>query len=254
MSLSLHAAAVTDIGLVRTNNEDSAHAGRRLIAVADGIGGMPAGELASDIVIKAIAWLEEAPDQPDPVRALSDSITAANEQIRAAGESDESQDGMGTTVTALLLAGERIALVHVGDSRGYLLRDGQLTQLTKDDTFVQSLVDQGVLTAAEARVHPRRSIVTQAIQGQEFRSTEKLLQARLADRFLLCSDGLSDVVGDEDICTALRSYPDPSESAGRLVGLALRAGASDNVTVVVADVVVEPGGEGAGQTGNGGRG
>jgi protein phosphatase len=237
MSLSLHAAAVTDIGLVRTNNEDSAHAGRQLIAVADGIGGMPAGELASEMVIKAIAWLDDAPAQPDPVGALTEALTTANEQIRAAGESDGSQDGMGTTLTALLLSGERIGLVHVGDSRGYLLHEDNLLQLTRDDTFVQSLVDQGLLTAAEARNHPRRSIVTQAIQGMEFESTGSTLPARVGDRYLVCSDGLSDAIGDEEIRYALRSTPDPAECAGQLVRMALDAGATDNVTVVVADVV-----------------
>lgn len=240
MSLSLHAAAVTDIGHVRTNNEDCAHAGRRLIAVADGIGGMPAGELASAMVIKAIAWLDEAPPAPDPIGALRESIVAANEQIRAAAAADQSQDGMGTTITALLLAGDRAGLVHVGDSRGYLLRGGELTQLTKDDTFVQSLVDQGVLTVAEARVHPRRSIVTQAIQGQEFRATESLLSVRPGDRFMLCSDGLSDVVQDDEIHAVLVGCPDPPNCAERLVRAALDAGATDNVTVVVADVRMDP--------------
>src|SRR5262245_12062445 len=116
MSLALHAAAVTDIGLVRTNNEDSVHAGRRLIAVADGIGGMPAGELASEMVIKSVARLDQDPAPADPIAALLDAVAAANDEIRAACESDESQDGMGTTVTAMLVAGEQIGLMHVGDS------------------------------------------------------------------------------------------------------------------------------------------
>ena len=111
---------------------------------------------------------------------------------------------MGTTVTALLLSGEQLGLMHVGDSRAYLLRDDTLTQLTKDDTFVQSLVDQGLLTIAEARVHPRRSIVTQAIQGMEFQSTTSLLQAKPGDRLLICSDGLSDALDDDQIWQVLR--------------------------------------------------
>jgi serine/threonine protein phosphatase PrpC len=244
MSLALHAAAVTDIGLVRTNNEDSVHAGRRLIAVADGIGGMPAGELASDIVIKALAPLDRDPALADPVAALMDAVAAANEDIRAACESDESQDGMGTTVTAMLIAGEQIGLMHVGDSRGYLFRDDTLTQLTKDDTFVQSLVDQGLLTLAEARIHPRRSIVTQAIQGSDFQSTTSLLQAKPGDRLLVCSDGLSDALEDEQLWQVLRSSADPAGCAGHLVAMALSAGATDNVTVAVADVVVDNGGPG----------
>ena len=241
MSLALHAASVTDIGLVRTNNEDSVHAGSRLIAVADGIGGMPAGELASDIVIKAIAHLDEAPPAGDPVAALVAAVATANEQIRVACESDESHDGMGTTVTAMLLCGEQMGLMHVGDSRAYLLRDDTLTQLTKDDTFVQSLVDQGLLTVAEARVHPRRSIVTQAVQGLEFQSTTSLLQAKPGDRLLICSDGLSDALEDDQIWQVLRASADPAGCAGHLVAMALNAGASDNVTVAVADVVVDNG-------------
>ncbi len=236
MSLILRAATVSDIGRVRTNNEDSAYAGRRLIALADGIGGMPAGELASDIAIRTLTPLEAAPPDIEPLTALRKAIEAANEQIRAAGESDEANDGMGTTATALLLAGHQIALLHVGDSRGYVMRDGELSQLTKDDTFVQSLVDQGVLTAAEARSHPRRSVVTQALQGLEFEPTCTLLPVRIGDRFLLCSDGLSDVVADESIAQVLRSTPDPRRCAQELVNLALEAGAPDNVTVVVADV------------------
>jgi len=236
MSLILRAATVSDIGRVRTNNEDSAYAGRRLIALADGIGGMPAGELASDIAIRALTLLEAAPPDIEPLTALRKAIAAANEQIRAAGESDEANDGMGTTATALLLAGDHIALLHVGDSRGYLIRGGELSQLTKDDTFVQSLVDQGVLTAAEARSHPRRSVVTQALQGLEFEPTCTLLPVGIGDRFLLCSDGLSDIVADEAIEQVLRSTPDPRRCAQQLVKLALDAGGPDNVTVVVADV------------------
>jgi protein phosphatase len=143
---------------------------------------------------------------------------------------------MGTTVTALLLSGQEIALVHVGDSRCYLRRDGTTSQLTKDDTFVQSLVDQGVLTAAEARAHPRRSIVTQAVQGEDFAAEVALMEAALGDRFLICSDGLSDFVAEESIAEALSSVADPRLCAERLVELALQVGAPDNVTVVVADV------------------
>ena len=148
---------------------------------------------------------------------------------------------MGTTVTALLLSGEQLGLMHVGDSRAYLLRDDTLTQLTKDDTFVQSLVDQGLLTIAEARVHPRRSIVTQAIQGMEFQSTTTLIQAKPGDRLMVCSDGLSDALDDDQIWQVLRSAADPAGCAGHLVAMALNAGASDNVTVAVADVVVDNG-------------
>lgn len=239
---------VSDIGLVRTNNEDAAHAGRRLVALADGIGGLPSGELASDIVVRALAALDDelagsgrrrasVQVASDALSALTETVEAANQQILEAGESDTSHDGMGTTVTALLLSGDEVALLNVGDSRCYLHRDAKLSQLTKDDTFVQTLVDQGLLTADEARSHPRRSIVTQALQGLPYEATTAVHQVRPGDRFLLCSDGLSDVVVDAVIERTLSAYPNPRECAKRLVRLALDAGASDNVTVVVADVV-----------------
>jgi protein phosphatase len=238
MKLTLRSAKVTHVGLVRKNNEDSAYAGRRLAAVADGMGGMPAGELASDIVMSALTPLDTSKDAGDAAQALRQALDKANQQIRATAESDASQDGMGTTVTSLLLSGDTITLVHVGDSRCYLRRDGDVTQLTKDDTFVQSLVDQGVLTAAEARAHPRRSIVTQAVQGDELVPEVAQMTVRPAgDRFLVCSDGLSDWVTEDSIAETLVAVDDPDLCAGRLVDLALVAGAPDNVTVVVADVV-----------------
>jgi protein phosphatase len=238
MSLTLRTATASDPGLVRTNNEDSAHAGGRLLAVADGVGGMPAGELASDIVIRALAPLAESQEGGDDLlRALRDVVEEANRQIREAGEADPATDGMGTTVTALVLAGDEFALLHVGDSRAYLLRDGELRQLTKDDTFVQSLVDQGVLTPEEARNHPQRSLITRAVQGQHVAPTTRMLAVQPGDRYLLCSDGLSDVVPAETIGQTLRSYADRRQCVEQLVKLALQAGAPDNVTAVLADVL-----------------
>jgi PPM family protein phosphatase len=236
MRLTLRSAMVTNVGLVRTNNEDTAHAGQRLVAVADGMGGMPAGELASDIVIGALRPLDAGPELSDPTAALRDALEEANRQIRQATETNASQDGMGTTVTALLLAGTEIALFHVGDSRCYLCRDGTTSQLTKDDTFVQSLVDQGVLTPAEARTHPRRSIVTQAVQGDEYAAEVATMTVAPGDRFLVCSDGLSDFVTEDRIADVLSSVDDPRACAESLVRLVMDAGAPDNVTVVVADV------------------
>jgi serine/threonine protein phosphatase PrpC len=237
MSLVLHTAAVSDIGLGRTNNEDSAYSGPRLIAVADGIGGMPAGELASAIVIRELAQLDDMDEAPaDPVGVLRDTVAAANEKIRDISDFDEASDGMGTTVTALLLAGDQLALLHVGDSRGYVLHDGTMTQITKDDTYVQTLVDQGLISPAEARVHPRRSVVMQAVQGLDYDPTCELRKAVVGDRYLLCSDGLSDVVPEDAIADALSSEPDPAACARLLVMFALEAGAPDNVTVVIADV------------------
>jgi PPM family protein phosphatase len=237
MGLMLRAAGLSDVGPVRENNEDTVYAGQRLLAVADGVGGAPAGELASDLVIRALAALEEAPGSGDPLTALCDALDAANRQIREAGAANREHAGMGTTMTALLLADDKLALLHVGDSRGYLLRDGVLVRLTKDDTLVQALVDQGVLTPAEARTHPHRSLVTQAVQGRELAPTGSVLNAQEGDRYLLCSDGLSDIVDDDEIAHALGSCAGPAECADHLVKLALQAGARDNVTAAVADVV-----------------
>jgi len=236
MSLILHAATVTDVGLVRSNNEDSAYVGRRVFAVADGVGGMPAGEVASALVIQALTELDEASGAADPTAALREAVESANRQIREQVAADPMSDGMGTTVTALLVADDRITLLHVGDSRCYLLRDEQFDQLTRDDTFVQALVDQGLLSPDEARTHPRRSLVTQAVQGEELSPALSVLSPRPGDRFLLCSDGLSDALADSAIARALRSDPDPQRCAEGLVRLALSAGATDNVTVIVADV------------------
>jgi protein phosphatase len=240
MTLRLHATTVTDVGLVRSNNEDAAHAGRHVVALADGIGGMPAGELASSIVVRALAALDAQPVAAvEPEVALRDTVEAANKTILQVSEADAARDGMGTTVTALMLSGDQVTLINVGDSRCYLERDGELYRLTKDDTFVQALVDEGLLTPAEARNHPRRSIVTQALQGLPYEATSTTRATRPGDRFLLCSDGLSDMVTDEAIGLALRTHPDLDQCARSLIRLALDAGASDNVTVVVADVVAD---------------
>jgi protein phosphatase len=245
MTLLLRAAAVTHLGLVRSNNEDAAYAGRRLLAVADGIGGAPAGELASEIVIRALTGLDQGPEPQAPLAALGAALTEANREIGESTAGDLTRQGMGTTLTALLLSGERMALLHVGDSRGYLLRGGTLSRLTRDDTFVQALVDRGMLSAADARTHPQRSIITQAVQGGDFEPTGALLTPLPDDRYLLCSDGLSDYVSDEQIAAALAQPADPQHCAERLIELALDAGAPDNVTVVVCDVV--PAGVAGGQ-------
>ena len=169
-------------------------------------------------------------------RKLDAAVRAGNAAIAAQVEMEPELEGMGTTLTAILFAGNRIGLVHIGDSRGYLLRDGELTQITKDDTFVQTLVDEGRITREEAHSHPQRSLIMRALTGHEVEPTLTMREARAGDRYLLCSDGLSDPVSDETILEALQ-IPDVAESAYRLIELALRGGGPDNVTVVVADVV-----------------
>ncbi|HLL66264.1 MAG TPA: protein phosphatase 2C domain-containing protein [Micromonosporaceae bacterium] len=237
MTLIFHSVAVSDVGLVRTNNEDSAHAGRWLVAVADGIGGAPAGELASDLAIQALLALDHPAEGLDPLVPLCTAVENGNGMIRQMAGADRSNEGMGTTVTALLLWGDQLALVHAGDSRCYLSRAGTFSQVTRDDTFVQGLVDNGVLSPDEVRRHPQRSLVTKAVQGEDLVPTAMLLTAAPGDRFLLCSDGLSDVVPDETLADMLRSYPQLDACAEGLVKLALQGGGPDNITVVLADVV-----------------
>lgn len=239
MNLIMRTALVSDIGLLRDNNEDAAYAGRRLIAVADGIGGLPAGEVASDLVVRELAAVDAAVPAADgdPGTELRDAVIRANRQIAEATMADPANAGMGTTVTAMALAGDELSIVHVGDSRGYLLRDGELSQVTRDDTLVQELVDRGALTAAQAWQHPQRSLVTNAVQGAELTPDIAVLTARVGDRLLLCTDGLSDVVPADAIRSTLCLYAEPQECAEQLVKLAHRAGAPDNVTVVVADLV-----------------
>jgi len=236
MSLVLRYAARSDRGLVRANNEDSVYAGARLLALADGMGGHAAGEVASQLVIAALAHLDDDEPGGDLLSQLNTAVHEGNSAIAAHVEADPDLEGMGTTLTAILFAGNRLGLVHVGDSRGYLLRDGELTQITKDDTFVQTLVDEGRITAEEAHSHPQRSLIMRALTGHEVEPTLTVREAHAGDRYLLCSDGLSDPVSFDTIQEALQ-IADVTESADRLIEMALRGGGPDNVTVVVADVV-----------------
>lgn len=236
MSLVLRYAARSDRGLVRANNEDSVYAGARLLALADGMGGHAAGEVASQLVIAALAHLDDDEPGGDLLSQLNAAVHEGNSAIAAHVEADPDLEGMGTTLTAILFAGNRLGLVHVGDSRGYLLRDGELTQITKDDTFVQTLVDEGRITAEEAHSHPQRSLIMRALTGHEVEPTLTVREAHAGDRYLLCSDGLSDPVSHDTILDALQ-ISDVTESADRLIEMALRGGGPDNVTVVVADVV-----------------
>jgi len=236
VTLALRYAARSDRGLVRANNEDSVYAGARLLALADGMGGHAAGEVASQLVIAHLAHLDDDEPGGDLLSKLNDAVHVGNSAIAREVEENPDLEGMGTTLTAILFAGDRLGLVHVGDSRGYLLRDGELNQITKDDTFVQTLVDEGRITAEEAHSHPQRSLIMRALTGHEVEPALIMREAREGDRYLLCSDGLSDPVSQETILEALK-IPDVGQSADRLIELALRGGGPDNVTVVVADVV-----------------
>ncbi|MCO8271199.1 protein phosphatase 2C domain-containing protein [Actinoplanes sp. TRM 88003] len=236
MTLVVRAVAATDQGLVRSNNEDAVFVGNRLLVVADGMGGLPAGELASDILVQSLSVVDAMPDTGEPLQDLIAALDTANGRIEAAVADDDARDGMGTTVTAIMLAGDRVAALNVGDSRCYRVRDGELTQLTRDDTYVQALVDQGVLSAADARRHPQRALVTQAVQGGPFRPAGRMIPVQAGDRFLLCSDGLSDYVEDSVIAETLLTNADRKTAAAELVHRTLENGAPDNVTVIVADI------------------
>ncbi|HEV7707675.1 MAG TPA: protein phosphatase 2C domain-containing protein [Asanoa sp.] len=238
MTLVLRSVALTDRGLVRRANQDAVYAGARLLAVADGMGGMAAGDLASEITIKAVAAADADHAEAALVDAMREVIGTAGARIRDAVAEDPTRDGMGTTLTALLFAPDNTAvtLAHVGDSRAYLHRDGMTQQMTKDDTFVQMLIDEGVITPDEATVHPRRAVVTQALQGEPVEPAFTTMTPLAGDRWLICSDGLSNVVREDTIQDVLRHHPDRDACAARLVDLARRAGGPDNITVIVADL------------------
>jgi protein phosphatase len=236
MTLTLRYAARSDRGLIRDGNQDSVYAGPRLLAVADGMGGMAAGDVASNVVIAAMAPLDEDVPGDAMVDALRSAVETANQQLRDATDANPALEGMGTTLTAMLFSGSRFGLVHVGDSRAYLLRDGEFVQVTKDDTYVQMLVDEGRISAEEASSHPQRSLLTRALDGRDIDPEYSVRQALPGDRYLICSDGLSSVVSAETIGQTLREYVDPAQCVDRLVQLALRGGGPDNVTVIIADV------------------
>jgi PPM family protein phosphatase len=240
MSLALRYAARSDRGLVRGNNQDSVYAGPRLLAVADGMGGHAAGDVASKVVIAALEHLDEDAPSGDMLQALREAVFDGSEHLREVIRESPQLEGMGTTLTAVLFAGGRLALCHVGDSRAYLLRDGVFTQITHDDTFVQTLIDDGRITPEEANHHPQRSLLLRALNGQDVDPDLSMREARAGDRYLLCSDGLSGVVSEETLAEALRD-PDPQATADRLIELALRSGGPDNITVIVADVVEDNG-------------
>ena len=240
MTLALRFAARSHPGLLRSNNQDSVYAGPRLLAVADGMGGHAAGDVASAVTIAAVAPLDEDAPGADLLDALQSAARSANDHLRDMVTGDDSLRGMGTTLVALLFAGSRLGLLHIGDSRCYLLRDGELTQITHDHTLVQSLVDEGRITEADASVHPQRSVITRVLDGRDDVDFDlSVREARVGDRYLVCSDGLTGPVGSLETLREAMSIADPQEAVDRLVQLALRGGGPDNVTVIVAEVIDE---------------
>ena len=238
MALALRYSARSDVGLLREINEDSGYAGPRLLVIADGVGGHAAGEVASSVAVGVLASLDEDAPGRDLLDRLSTAVHSANSLLRDMVNGDAELRGMGTTVTALLRAGSRFGLVHVGDSRGYLLRDGELQQITRDHTFVQSLLDEGRITADEADHHPQRNVITNALDGREDVELDlSVRETRAGDRYLLCSDGLSGVVSGETLRDTLADEASTDVAVEKLVELALKGGGPDNITAIVADVV-----------------
>ncbi|GAA2403741.1 Stp1/IreP family PP2C-type Ser/Thr phosphatase [Streptomyces viridochromogenes] len=238
MSLSLRFAAGSHKGMIREGNEDSGYAGPRLLAIADGMGGAAAGEVASSEAISTIVALDDDVPGSDLLTSLGTAVQRANDQLRSMVEEDPQLEGMGTTLTALLWTGQRLGLVHVGDSRAYLLRDGVLTQITQDHTWVQRLVDEGRITEEEATTHPQRSLLMRALgSGDHVDPDLSIREVRAGDRYLICSDGLSGVVSHQTLEDTLASYQGPQETVQELIQLALRGGGPDNITVIVADVL-----------------
>ncbi|MEU4214257.1 PP2C family serine/threonine-protein phosphatase [Actinoplanes sp. NPDC026623] len=235
MTLTLRYAALSDRGLIRDGNQDSVYAGPRLLAVADGMGGMAAGDVASNIVIAAMAPLDEDVPGDALVDALRHAVGNANQTLRDTVDANPHLEGMGTTLTAVLFSGSKIGMVHIGDSRAYMLRQGEFSQITKDDTYVQMLVDEGRISPEEASSHPQRSLLTRALDGRDIDPEYSVRQVLKGDRYLICSDGLSGVVSAETIDESMRDIPDPQACVERLVQLALRGGGPDNITVVIAD-------------------
>ncbi|MFF4487436.1 Stp1/IreP family PP2C-type Ser/Thr phosphatase [Streptomyces sp. NPDC001544] len=238
MSLSLRFAAGSHRGMIREGNEDSGYAGPRLLAIADGMGGQAAGEVASSEVISTLVTLDDDVPGSDILTSLGAAVQRANDQLRSMVEEDPQLEGMGTTLTALLWTGQRLGLVHVGDSRAYLLRDGVLTQITQDHTWVQRLVDEGRITEEEATTHPQRSLLMRALgSGDHVEPDLSIREVRAGDRYLICSDGLSGVVSHQTMEETLASYQGPQETVQELIQLALRGGGPDNITVIIADVL-----------------
>ena len=223
----------TDVGSVREQNEDSLIVNPPLFVVADGMGGHAAGEVASEIAVNTI--LELAPDHAD-AEALGHAVEEANRDIINAALAGEGREGMGTTVTAAILERDKLVIAQVGDSRAYLLHNGELTQLTRDHSLMANLIEAGQITPEEARFHPNRSVITRAL-GNDPDTLPDLYEINVedGDRLLLCSDGLYSMLEDDEIAAVMRRVSDPQRCASTLVNGAIAAGGHDNITVIVAD-------------------
>lgn len=241
MTLSLRFSALSDVGRVRKENQDSGYAGPHLLIVADGVGGAARGDIASATTVHQMRLLSDrAPDiDGGPEETLAGAITMAHSRIGDLVSDNPEIEGTSTTVVAGMFTGTDLAIAHVGDSRAYLLRDGELRALTRDHSFVQSLVDEGRITEEEARVHPNRNLILRAVDGvHEPHPDTSLLTLQVGDRLLFCSDGCCGSLTDDEMAELLAT-DNVDHAASTLVTAALDAGSTDNVTVVVAEVVEE---------------
>lgn len=236
MSLALRYLAHSEIGLVRKNNQDSAYTSPTMLMVADGMGGAAAGDLASAVAIRELRAADGEHTGEEMLAVLTAAIQSANEQISSLIDSDPSLDGMGSTVCGAMFDGEKLALANIGDSRAYRFRDGHLTRLTRDHSWVQTLVDEGRITEADALVHPHRSLILKVINGQPQHVPDlELTDAQVGDRLLICSDGLCGLVTDDVIERHIAG--DPETVMATLIALAHAEGGVDNITIILADIV-----------------
>ena len=238
MALTLRYAARSDVGHLREGNEDSGYASSDLLVVADGMGGAAAGEVASSVAVAALARLDEDEPSGDLLELFSETVRGIEGQLAGLVDAEPRLRGMGTTLTAVLHDDTRLGLIHVGDSRGYLLRGGKLERITRDHTLVQSLIDTGRISEHDAATHPQRNVLTRVLDGGHPTEADiSIREVKAGDRILLCSDGLSGVVSSDTIGATLLANDDPVDAVDELVELALKAGGPDNITCVVADVL-----------------
>lgn len=241
--LFLYSTTVSDVGTVRANNQDSSFAGEHLITICDGMGGHAGGDTASSIAIRSLAHIEQDDTGGDVEvisRMMETSVMAAHDAIVGKAKRERKLAGMGTTVTAVALVAGYWVVAHIGDSRAYLLRDGHLSRITCDHSYVQHLIDTGRITPAEAKNHPQRNVVMRVLGDFDIdpHPDISIRKAHPADRWLLCSDGLCGVLEDSTIKETMTALADQGECAQRLVQMALRAGSTDNVTAVIADATL----------------
>lgn len=242
-ALFMYSTAVSDVGTVRSNNQDSAFAGERLASICDGMGGHAGGDTASTIAIRSLAHIEQD-SRPNNVKVVSSmmetSIMAAHDAIVGKAKRERRLAGMGTTVTAVSLVNGYWVLAHLGDSRAYLLRDNHLIRMTCDHSYVQHLIDTGHITPEEARNHPQRNVVMRVLGDFDIdpRPDMAIRLAHPSDRWLLCSDGVCGVLEDSTIQEVMSSVSNQEECAQKLVSMALKAGSTDNATAVIADATL----------------